>query len=81
MTKIRCLYDDCVFLSKGFCTAHAIELDPEDGCLTYSEDPDDLDEFDVDDFLDLDEDDDLDDYDDSWEDEGFEEIDLDEDDY
>ena len=79
MTKIRCLYEECIFLSKGFCTSSAIELDPEDGCLTYSEDPDDLIEFEADDFLDLDDEDDLDDFDDSWEDEGFEEIDLDED--
>lgn len=42
MPRIRCLYEDCVFLAKGFCGAPSIELDPEDGCLTYSEDPDDL---------------------------------------
>lgn len=76
MPKIRCFYDDCIFLSRGFCEAPAIELDPEDGCLTYSEDPDDLDN---DSFL-LDEDD-LDDYDEDWEDEGFEEIDFDEEDF
>jgi hypothetical protein len=32
---IRCHYTDCVFLDEGFCGATAIELDPEDGCLTY----------------------------------------------
>lgn len=82
MPKIRCLYEECIFLSKGFCTATSIELDPEDGCLTYSEDPEDLADFDAEDFIDMDDDDDLDDYDDdSWEDEGYEEIDLDEDEY
>ena len=74
MPRIRCLYEDCVFLSKGFCISSSIELDPEDGCLTYSEDSDlfiaqDLFDDDVED---------LDDLEDSWEDEGFEEIDFDE---
>lgn len=81
MPRIRCLYEECIFLSKGFCSATSIELDPEDGCLTYSEDPGDLKDFESDDFLDVDGDDDLDDYDVTWEDEGFEEIDLDEDEY
>ena len=71
MPRIRCLYEECVFLSKGFCVATSIELDPEDGCLTYSEDTIEL----VDTSL-LDEDDF--DFEDDWEDEGFEELDLDE---
>lgn len=70
MPRIRCLYEECIFLSKGYCIATSIELDPEDGCLTYSE------EF-VGDSL-LDEDDYLLEEDDSWEDEGFEELDFDE---
>jgi hypothetical protein len=71
MPRIRCLYEECVFLSKGFCLATSIELDPEDGCLTYSEESAD--------FLDtsyMDEDDFV--FEDDWEDEGFEELDLDE---
>lgn len=78
MPKIRCYYDDCVFLAKGLCDAPAIELDPEDGCLTYSDDPDDLD-MDIDIFIE--DEDDIDDFEDSWEDEGFEEIDFDSDEY
>lgn len=74
MPRIRCLYEDCVFLSKGLCIASSIELDPEDGCLTYSEDPD---QFIDQEYFD-DDDDDLDDFEDNWEDEGFEEIDFDE---
>lgn len=35
MPPIRCHYVDCVFLEEGFCAAPAIELDPEEGCLTY----------------------------------------------
>jgi hypothetical protein len=32
---IRCHYADCINLDEGFCGASAVELDPEDGCLTY----------------------------------------------
>jgi hypothetical protein len=33
--RIRCHYGDCVYLEEGYCGAAAIELDPEEGCLTY----------------------------------------------
>lgn len=36
MPRIRCHYADCVFLDEGYCAAAAVELDPEEGCLTYS---------------------------------------------
>ncbi len=36
MPKIRCHYQDCAFLDEGFCSAAAVELDPDKGCLTYS---------------------------------------------
>jgi len=36
MPRIRCHYGDCVFLDEGYCAAAATELDPEEGCLTYS---------------------------------------------
>jgi len=35
MPRIRCRYEDCIFLDGGFCTAERIELDPEMGCLTF----------------------------------------------
>lgn len=35
MARIRCHYADCVFLDDGFCSAGAVEIDPESGCLTY----------------------------------------------
>jgi len=35
MPRIRCHYEDCIFLEAGFCTAERIELDPEMGCLTF----------------------------------------------
>jgi hypothetical protein len=28
---------DCIFLEESFCGAAAIELDPDAGCLTYSQ--------------------------------------------
>ncbi len=36
MPRIRCRYEDCVFLEEGYCGAAAIELEPELGCLTYT---------------------------------------------
>ncbi len=36
MPRIRCHYLDCAFLDDGFCSAAAIELDPDAGCMTYS---------------------------------------------
>ncbi|MCW5876381.1 MAG: hypothetical protein KIS85_05800 [Anaerolineales bacterium] len=36
MPRIRCHYVDCVFLDEGYCAAASVELDPEEGCLTYS---------------------------------------------
>jgi hypothetical protein len=34
MPRIRCHYLDCVFLDDGFCSAAAVELDPDSGCMT-----------------------------------------------
>lgn len=36
MARIRCHYLDCAFLDDGYCSAAAIELDPDKGCLTYA---------------------------------------------
>jgi hypothetical protein len=36
MPRIRCHYTDCVFLDEGYCSAAAIEIDPDTGCATYS---------------------------------------------
>lgn len=36
MPRIRCHYLDCVFLDDGYCSAAAIELDPDSGCMTFS---------------------------------------------
>lgn len=36
MPRIRCHYLDCAFLDDGYCSAAAVELDPDTGCMTYS---------------------------------------------
>ncbi len=36
MPRIKCHYVDCVFVDEGYCSAAAIELDPDSGCATYS---------------------------------------------
>lgn len=38
MPKIKCHYDDCVFLEDGYCGAAAVELEPEAGCQTFRRD-------------------------------------------
>ncbi len=65
MPRIRCAYEDCVFLDDHYCTAPQVEITPEQGCLTYkplAEAEDLLDDWDDEDDLlddDLLEDDDL----------------------
>ncbi len=41
MPKIRCLYVGCIYLEKGYCTAPQVSIDPDEGCLTFTqlEDP------------------------------------------
>ena len=36
MPRIRCHYIDCVFLDDGYCSAAAVEIDPDAGCMTFS---------------------------------------------
>jgi len=36
MPRIKCHYADCVFLDEGYCSAAAVEFDPDTGCNTYS---------------------------------------------
>jgi hypothetical protein len=67
MPRIHCHYLDCLFLDGKYCSAAAIELDPDAGCKTYQpsdevaiegwDDPDDIDDWD--DIEDEDDDDDL----------------------
>jgi len=47
MARIRCNYIGCKFLDDGICSATTIELDPDEGCLTFSQlgDPSEDDEW------------------------------------
>ena len=71
MPRIRCRYIDCVYSDDGICGAATVLIDPDEGCLTYTQlgdvtsddwDDEDLDEIwdvdDDDDFIDADEDED-----------------------
>ena len=37
MPRLRCHYVDCAYLEKGYCRAPSVELDPDEGCLTYTQ--------------------------------------------
>jgi hypothetical protein len=75
MARIRCKYIGCTFLDDGICCATIIELDPDEGCLTFSQlgDP-----FEDDDWND---DDDLDGYDEWDDDDDFSNALYDDDDF
>ena len=36
MPRIRCHYIDCSFLDEGYCSAAAVEIDPNEGCMTFT---------------------------------------------
>jgi hypothetical protein len=36
MPRIRCHYIDCVYLEDGYCGSVNVEIDPDEGCLTYT---------------------------------------------
>jgi len=75
MARIRCRYLECVFLDEGYCSAAAIEIDPNEGCVTFTPSDDAL----VDDFLDDDED--LEEWDEETEEDDDELWDDDDDDF
>jgi len=68
MPRIKCHYADCVFVDEGYCSAAAVELDPDTGCNTYSpsEEAAKDGEWDEEDEVEEWEDDDADDDDDEW---------------
>ena len=37
MPRIRCLYVNCVYLDDGFCSAPSVEVDPDEGCRTFTQ--------------------------------------------
>ena len=54
MAQIRCRYIGCHYLDNGICTASTVDLDPDEGCQTFSQLEDPFDEEDWDDDDDLD---------------------------
>ncbi len=36
MPRIRCHYLNCLFLDDKYCSAAAVEINPDSGCQTYS---------------------------------------------
>ena len=44
MPRIRCHYMDCIFIDEGYCSAAAVELDPDTGCATYAPSEDAIDD-------------------------------------
>jgi hypothetical protein len=36
MARILCRYNGCINLDDGYCGAAKIQLDPDEGCLTFS---------------------------------------------
>jgi hypothetical protein len=48
MAQIRCKYLSCSYLDQGLCSASVIELDPDEGCLTFTQIGDPFDDDDED---------------------------------
>lgn len=70
MPRIRCHYMDCIFVDEGYCSAAAVELDPDTGCATYAPSEEDATEDEWDDEEELDDwEDDEEEEDDLWEEE------------
>ena len=70
MPRIRCRYLGCVYLDDGYCSAPLIDLDPDEGCHTYTQSRDPFeDEWDDDEGYDDWEQEELDD--DAWLDEEY----------
>lgn len=76
MPRIKCHYMDCVFLDEGYCSAAAVEIDPEVGCNTYtpSEDAAAGEDWDEEEELDEWEEEDPDEEDEEWSDEDEDEL-------
>lgn len=83
MPRIRCHYDDCVFVEEGFCGAASVEIDPDSGCMTFQReaveeaDEEREDDWEEDDFEDETEDEELyeDDEEDLWDEDDDDESD------
>ncbi len=67
MPRVRCYYTDCVFLEENYCSAVRIEINPDEGCLTYKVAASEEDWVEEEEWLDEEE---------AWEDDEWEEDDL-----
>ena len=36
MPRIRCRYQDCIYLDDGYCSSEVIDIDPDEGCVTFA---------------------------------------------
>lgn len=75
MARIHCKYIGCILLENGICSATTIELDPDEGCLTFSQIDDPFEDDDWDD------EEELDGYDEWDDDEGYDDVLYDDDDF
>ena len=69
MPRIKCHYIDCVFLDDGYCSAAAVEIDPDTGCATYSPSDEAAGEWEEEEVAEWEEDEAEDDEDELWDDE------------
>ncbi len=74
MPRIRCHYTNCVFLDDGYCSAAAVEIDPDTGCATYAPNEEAIQEEDWEDELEEWEDEELDEDEEEWLDEDEEDL-------
>jgi len=68
MPRIKCHYIDCVFLDEGYCSAAAVEIDPDTGCATYSPSDESAAEWEEEEELEWEEDESEDEEDELWDD-------------
>ena len=69
MPRIKCHYIDCVFLDDGYCSAAAVEIDPDTGCATYSPSGEEIEDLDEEEEGEWEEDEAEDEEDELWDDE------------
>jgi hypothetical protein len=36
MPRIRCRYLDCIYLDDGYCSSETVDIDPDEGCVTFT---------------------------------------------
>ena len=36
MPRIRCRYLDCIYVDDGYCSSETVEIDQDEGCVTFT---------------------------------------------